>query len=71
MKKLIIKHKSALSTFFGAIVAVATAWQSIDWDNFQLDAGNIGKLTVSALIALGGYMTSINIKDNETPTNSN
>lgn len=62
MKKLIHKYRSEISTVFGAIVAIATAWQSIDWDNFQLNSGNIGKLSVSAMIALGGYFTSINVK---------
>jgi hypothetical protein len=66
VKKLIHKYKSQLSTFFGAIVAIATAWQAIDWDNFELNAGTIGKLLTSALIALGGYITSINVKHDET-----
>jgi len=64
MKNLITKYKSELSTIFGALVAIATAWQSIDWDNFQLNAANISKLMLSAIIALGGYMTSINVKSN-------
>lgn len=62
MKNLITKYKSELSTIFGALVAIATAWQSIDWDNFEFNAGNISKLMMSAIIALGGYMTSINVK---------
>lgn len=63
MKKIINQYKSELSTLFGAIVAVATAWQSIDWDNFELNLGNVSKLLISAVIALGGYMTSINVKE--------
>ena len=66
MKRFIRKYKSQLSTIFGGIVAVATEWQSIDWDNFELNSGTIGKLGVSAIIALGGFMTSINVKDNAT-----
>jgi hypothetical protein len=65
MKNIINKYKSELSTLFGALVAIATAWQSIDWDNFQFNAGNISKLMLSAVIALGGYMTSINVKPNQ------
>lgn len=62
MKNIINKYKSELSTIFGALVAIATAWQSIDWDNFEFNSGNISKLMLSAIIALGGYMTSINVK---------
>ena len=62
MKAVISKYKSHLSTFLGAVVAVATAWQSIDWDNFELNASTIIKLLLSGVIALGGYMTSINVK---------
>jgi hypothetical protein len=62
MKAVISKYKSHLSTLFGAVVAVATAWQSIDWDNFELNASTIIKLLLSGVIALGGYMTSINVK---------
>lgn len=63
MKKIINQYKSELSTLFGAIVAVAAAWQSIDWDNFEFNSGNVSKLLISAVIALGGYMTSINVKE--------
>ena len=63
MKDIIKKYKSELSTLFGAFVAIATAWQSIDWDNFEFNSGNVSKLLISAIIALGGYMTSINVKE--------
>lgn len=63
MKNIIKKYKSELSTLFGALVAIATAWQSIDWDNFEFNSGNVSKLLISAIIALGGYMTSINVKE--------
>ena len=62
MKNLINKYKSELSTIFGALVAIATAWQSIDWDNFEFNPATFSKLMMSAIIALGGYMTSINVK---------
>jgi hypothetical protein len=65
MKNIINKYKSELSTLFGALVAIATAWQSIDWDNFEFSPGNISKLLLSAVIALGGFMTSINVKPNQ------
>jgi hypothetical protein len=66
MRSIIHKYRSQISTVFGAIVAIATAWQTIDWDNFDLNAGTIGKLFTSALIALGGYITSINVKNDES-----
>jgi hypothetical protein len=62
MKDIINKYKSELSTLFGALVAIATAWQSIDWDNFEFNPATFSKLMLSAVIALGGYMTSINVK---------
>jgi hypothetical protein len=62
MKNIITKYKSELSTIFGALVAIATAWQSIDWDNFEFNPATFSKLMMSAIIALGGYMTSINVK---------
>lgn len=62
MKKIIKQYKSELSTLFGAFVAIATAWQSIDWEHFEFNSGNISKLLMSAIIAIGGYMTSINVK---------
>ena len=62
MKNIINKYKSELSTIFGALVAIATAWQSIDWDNFEFNPATFSKLMMSAIIAIGGYMTSINVK---------
>lgn len=51
--------RNHLSTVFGAIVALSTAWITIDWSaGFTRD--NIIKATLSGLIAIGGYMTSIN-----------
>jgi hypothetical protein len=51
-----------LSTIFGAIVAIANAWMNVDFSTFDLDAKHILPLCISAVIALGGYMTSINKK---------
>lgn len=62
MKNIINKYKSELSTIFGALVAIATAWQSIDWEHFEFNPATISKLMMSAIIAIGGYMTSINVK---------
>jgi hypothetical protein len=56
------KLNNILSTIFGAIVAIANAWVTIDWDNFIFSVNTGFKLFLSALIALGGYMTTINRK---------
>ena len=56
------KLNNTLSTIFGAIVAIANAWVTIDWDNFIWSLNTGFKLFLSALIALGGYMTTINHK---------
>lgn len=55
----------------GVIVAVANAWITIDWDNFQWTQGNIMKLSVSAIIAMGGYFSQFRLpakKTDETNT---
>jgi hypothetical protein len=57
-----LKLRNTLSTVFGAIVAIANAWITIDWDNFIWSINTVIKLFLSALIALGGYMTTINRK---------
>ena len=52
-----------LSTLFGAIVAIATAWVSVEWETFTLDFKHIAPLVLSGFVALGGYMTTINAND--------
>lgn len=54
------RHRNLLSTLFGAIVAIATAWVSVEWETFALDFRHIAPLVLSGLVALGGYMTTIN-----------
>jgi hypothetical protein len=63
--KLTKKQRSILSTVMGGIVAVATAWVTVDFETFAFDFKHIAPLVLSGLVALGGYMTSINSKDNE------
>ena len=58
MKKLIKKYKSELSTVAGIIMAVATAWESVNWADFKLSVDG-PKLAISALIAIGGYVTQL------------
>lgn len=59
------KHtRSILSTLMGALVATLNAWVNVDWSTFAFDVKHIAPLFISGMIALGGYMTSINSKDN-------
>lgn len=51
---------SHMSTIIAYIVAVANAWANVDWSTFEADFKHIAPLVVSAVIALGGYFTSIN-----------
>lgn len=55
-------NKSNISTILGLVVAIANAWVNVDWTDFEFNAKHIMPLVVSALIALGGWMTEINIK---------
>jgi hypothetical protein len=61
--KLTSKQRNLLSTIFGGIVAIATAWVGVEWDTFAFDFKHIAPLVLSGLVALGGYMTTINSKD--------
>lgn len=62
-KKNIASH---ISTIIGAGLAIANAWVNVDWETFQPDFRHIAPLVVSAIIGLGGYMTSINALKNKT-----
>jgi len=62
--KLSKRTRSILSTLMGALVATLNAWVNVDWSTFALDAKHIAPLFISGMIALGGYMTTINAKDN-------
>lgn len=57
------RHRNLLSTLFGAMVALATAWVSVEWETFDFDFKHIAPLILSGLVALGGYMTTINAND--------
>jgi len=62
MKKIRQNWESKLSTIMGLIVAISTAWVTIDWSSFDIQK-EYPKLILSALIAIGGYMTKINTND--------
>jgi hypothetical protein len=53
-----------MSTLLGWIVALANAYANVEWTNFEPNLKHIMPLIISGVIALGGHMTSINIKSN-------
>jgi hypothetical protein len=50
-----------MSTIMGISVAVSTAWLTIDWKTFDISK-EYPKLILSAIIAIGGYVTTIKTK---------
>jgi hypothetical protein len=62
MKKIKENWESKLSTVMGFIVAISNAWITIDWVTFDINK-EYPKLILSALIAIGGYMTKIKSND--------
>lgn len=50
-----------ISTLIGILVAVSTAWMTIDWTTFDIKK-EYPKLILSAIIAIGGYVTTIKTK---------
>lgn len=59
MKKL---NNDFAATMLGLLVAVANAWLNIDWDNFEWSSNNCVKIGISAVIAAGGYISTIKTK---------
>ncbi len=59
MKKL---NPDFTATALGLLVAIANAWMTIDWDNFKWNANNCVKIGISAIIAMGGYVSTIKTK---------
>jgi hypothetical protein len=62
MKKIRQNWESKLSTLMGFIVAISTAWITIDWTVFDINK-EYPKLILSALIGIGGYLTKIKSDD--------
>jgi hypothetical protein len=65
MKKIKENWQSHTSTIIGGIVAIATAWSTIDMSTFDITK-DWNKLIIPAIIALGGYLTKINHENNES-----
>jgi hypothetical protein len=61
MKNLLYKYKSELSTLAGLLVAIGTAWSTIDFSTFVFTT-DWHKLIIPAMIAIGGYVTKINVE---------
>jgi hypothetical protein len=57
------------ATVIGALVAIANAWITIDWENFELDQKNCFKLALSGIIAFGGYLSRFKTKENSVQNN--
>lgn len=64
MKGILYKYKSEISTFTGLLVAVGTAWSTIDFSTFDF-TNDWHKLIIPAMIAIGGYVTKINVERDE------
>ena len=62
MKKIKENWQSHTSTIIGAIVAIATAWSTIDLSTFDI-VKDWKMLIIPAVIALGGYVTKIKSDD--------
>lgn len=50
---------SNVITIIGCLMAIANAWVTIDWDHFEWSGNNIMKLSLSAIMALGAYLTDL------------
>ena len=59
MKRIKDNWQSHTSTIIGGIVALATAWSTIDFTKFDIN-NDWKMLIIPAVIALGGYVTKIN-----------
>ena len=59
-----IKNKLAdhSATIIGITVAIASAWMTIDWTTFDINK-EWPKLVLSAIIAAGGYFSTIKTKE--------
>lgn len=56
MKKLKENLRDWGATLAGVVVAVATAWQAIDWSTFNLERDKF-KMILIGLIAAGGVLS--------------
>lgn len=52
------------ATILSLIVAIASAWMTIDWTTFDIKK-EWPKLILSAIIAAGGYVSTLKLKNNK------
>lgn len=73
MKNIIKKIKENIhdwfATLMGLLVTITVAWQAVDWNSFSLKRDWI-KLVISAIPAIGGYITELKKKNNGTDTST-
>jgi hypothetical protein len=60
MKNFKQNWHSHIATIAGLLTALGTAWSTIDFTTFEWSK-DAPKLVVPGIIALGGYMTKLNI----------
>ena len=63
MNKIKQNWQSHTSTIIGGLVAIATAWSTIDMSTFDINK-DWKLLIIPAVIAIGGYMTKIKSNEN-------
>jgi len=56
------KRASLIATVVGITVAVANAWLTIDWKEFDFEK-EWPKLACSAVIAIGGIVSKVNVPE--------
>ncbi|MES2379744.1 MAG: hypothetical protein V4538_01795 [Bacteroidota bacterium] len=59
--KRVNNWQSKLASMLGMATAIANAWITIDWENFDIQKA-WPKLLLSAIIALGGWKSQIKTK---------
>jgi hypothetical protein len=59
-----VKNKLAdhSATIVGVTIAITSAWMTIDWTTFDINK-EWPKLVLSAIIAAGGYFSTIKTKE--------
>lgn len=65
MKNLKQNWHSHIATLAGLLTALGTAWSTIDFSTFELSK-DYPKLIFPGMIALGGWMTKLNVPNNKS-----
>jgi hypothetical protein len=62
-----IDWRSHSATIIAVVIAIASAWQSIDWTTFSFERDYM-KLLLSAVIAAGGVLSRFTFMEKSTQT---